>query len=791
MTIRGTLAALALLAAPLAAQQPTGGRDSVLAADSVRSGGIQPGAVDTAPWMVRFDSARRTAAADTAIVPQLNQAAGVDAEIRLALYEMLGGEPVAALSRLRWLAESPVALSGVNATGALRGREDLLFLLSQAYYQLGLGEDFRRTAEQLLQPGAGARYATVLHAQLLLDAYRTGDYARVQTLSRTLGEGDASPEVRGLASLVAGLAAYQNRDYDLARASFAAAQSSATPYAGYARYMDALTTLRTDTAQTGPALAAMSALADAESGEFADQVRLTAAQLAYESERFDDAASLAGRVDRNGGLAASALLTQAWALYKAGQVEESGRLFADFAARYPQLPAREESMLMSAQTLLQRGQSEEAGRIFQMVSDSASTAVAQLQARSASAMRDAAQALVDARAAGLLFLREPTVGKTVAVDDGAGMDWTTLAISLGVDSLARPNAGAAAGAADAGRPQLVTLDDIARRLDSSAVVPATVSRRIFYAETSPTTNATEYVTVSQALNRADVNLSLARYRLADQIYANALRLRMLTGLRGMVLAQQDSLDALAMGLEATQDSLTRLTSELDVAAARIRQMFEAQTSATRLLAEENAAMIDSLRASLQGAVGPQELQLLETEAATARAYQSVANTVAASMDSLIGRQPAFALRDSLRARGQRLALLLADTRSTLAATAQAIADELARLQTSDPENLRPLRDAVAAAEGAMGTAESQLIALVERELSARAGEMVATLRRDGEAATFGTASAAFFRALDASGAPGATGTTTSSAATSGVTSTAAIAPARTTGAPNGASTSQR
>lgn len=788
MTIRGTLAAFALLAAPLAAQQPTVERDSV------RSGGIRPGAVDTAPWMVRLDSTRQTTGADTVIVPEMNQALGVDAEIRLALYEMLGGEPVAALSRLRWLAESPVALSGVNASGALRGREDLLFLLSQAYYRLGLGEDFRRTAEQLLGAGGGARYASVLNAQLLLDAYRTGDYARVQTLSRSLGETDASPEVRALASLVAGLAAYQNRDYDLARTSFAAAQGTATPYAGYARYMDALTTLRTDTAQTGPALAALAALADAGSGEFADQVRLTAAQLAYEAGRYDEAASLAGRVDGNGGLAPSARLTQAWALYKDGRIEESGRVFADFAARHPQLPAHEESMLMSAQTLLQRGQTEEAGRVFQMVSDSASAAVTQLQARSTTAMREAARALVDARAAGLLFLRDPSAGKTVALDEGAGADWTTLATSLGMDSVARAAAGGPASVGVEGRPEIVALDDIARRLDSGAVVPATISRRIFYAETSPTTNATEYTTVSQALYRADVGVSLARYRLADQMYANALRLRMLSGLHGMVLSQQDSLNAMAAGLEATQDSLTRLTSELDVAAARIRQMFEAQTSATRLLAEENAALIDSLRASLQGAVGPQELQLLETEAATARAYQSVANVVAASMDSLIGRQPAFALRDSLRARGQRLALLLDDTRTTLAATARAIADELARLQTADPENLRPLRDAVAAAEGAMGAAESRLVALVERELTARAGEMVATLRRDGEAATFGTASAAFFEALDASGAPGAAGTTTSSAAppaTSTVTSAAAAVRVRTTGAPNGASTSQR
>jgi hypothetical protein len=784
VTNRGTFAALALCAAPLAAQQPAAG-------DSARTDGLQPRALDTAPWMVRPDSTRRAAAADTSVVPQANQALGVDAEIRMALYELLGDEPVGALSRLRWLAESPLALGGVDATGALRGREDLLFLLSQAYYKLGLGEDFRRTAEQLLAPAAAGRYATVLRTQLLLDAYRTGDYARVLTLARSLGTGETSADVRSLASLVAGLAAYQNRDYDLARTSFAAAQASASPYVGYARYMDALTTLRTDTAQTAPALAALTAIADASSGELADQVRLTAAELAYEAGRYDEAQQLASRIDRNGGLAASAMLTQAWALYKANRVDDAGRAFAELAARYPNLPAREESMLMSAQTLLQRGQTADAARVFQMVADSTSAAVAQLQARSGTAMRDAAQALVDARAAGLLFLREPAHGKTVALDEGAGSDWSTLAASFADSALVARAAQADGGAS----PQVVALDDIAARLDSGAVVPAAVSRRVFYAETSPTTNAAEYATVSQALSRADVNVSLARFRLADQLYANALRLRMLTGLQRMVLSHQDSLNAMAAGLEATQDSLTRLTSALDVAAERIRQMFEAQTSATLLLAQENAALVDSLRASLRGAVGPQELQLLETEAATARAYQSMAATVSASMDSLIGRQPAFALRDSLRVKGALVASLLGDTRNTISATAQAIADELARLQTAEPENIRPLRDALAAAEGAMGAAKARLVALVERELTARAGEMVATLRRDGEAATFGTASAAFFEALDAGGAPGAGAATSSS--TSSLRSVPAVAArgpdatSRTTDAPNGASTSQR
>ena len=54
--------------------------------------------------------------------------------------------------------------------------------------------------------------------------------------------------------------------------------------------------------------------------------------------------------------------------------------------------------------------------------------------------------------------------------------------------------------------------------------------------------------------------------------------------------------------------------------------------------------------------------------------------------------------------------------------------------------------------------EGEVIAAVSAELSARASEMMAGLQRSTEAAQFGTASAAFFRAIDGTRAVGGAGT---------------------------------
>ena len=734
-TARAALLAVGVLAAPLAAQVSPAARDTARRATP-----------DTGARVAGADTVRRVAANAAAVTPQPDQARGVDAEIRVALFELVNDRYVPALSRLQWLNASPTALTASGAPGALRGREDMLFLLAEAYYRLGLDASFRSTAEQLL--GSGGRYATVLQAQMLLAAYRQGDYADALARAKTLGQSGAPAEVRGLASLVAGLAAYQTRDFAGARAAFAAAQQAGAPYADYAAYMDALAMLRQDTVQTAPALQALQALADRATGEFGDQVRLTAAQLAYEAGQFDQAASIAGRITPTSGLAAQGLFTRAWALYKGNQVDAAGDAFAEFARRYPQLPERDEARLMSAQVLLQQGSTADAAAIFRAVADSAAGEVNALQGRSRDAMSAAARALVQARAAGLLFLTDPASGKTIALQDAAGADASTLAAAFADTAAPAPRVSA---------PEVVSLEDVMRRVSElGPAVGGSFPSRVLFTQVSATQNRATYGERSQALYEADVAVALARHRLDEQLLSNQRQVALLRSLLQGLGSSRDTLQGLAGRLTAAEDSLRRVAVALDAAGARIRQMFLAQVSTTRLLAEENERMIDSVRSTLGASAGPLDQTVLSTEGSTATLYRQTADLIAGGIDSAIARHPVFARRDSVRRRGEQIAQLLGATQSALTAVMQRITDELAKLEVADPENVRGLRAALSAAEARRAAAETRLVALVDAELSARAGELVASLRRDTEAAQFGSASASFFQALDAAGR-GATG----------------------------------
>ena len=55
----------------------------------------------------------------------------------------------------------------------------MMFLLSQAYYRLGMDSAFRATATPLsgASSNTSVRFGRLLRAQLLLDAYRHGDFA--------------------------------------------------------------------------------------------------------------------------------------------------------------------------------------------------------------------------------------------------------------------------------------------------------------------------------------------------------------------------------------------------------------------------------------------------------------------------------------------------------------------------------------------------------------------------------------------------------------------------------------
>lgn len=734
-----SLGALVLVAAPLTAQvSPAPTRpDSATQAARPAASGVAANA-DT----LRL---RR----DSATVPAPDQPRGVDAEIRVALFELLDERYVPALSRLQWLSSSPVALTGASAGGVLRGRADMLFLMSQTYYRLGMDSAFRAAATQLTAGTAGGRYARLLKSQLLLDAYRHGDYAKAVSLAESLDAAD-----RGLGALVAGLASYQMGNVPAATAYFATAQGSGAPYGQYAQYMQALAMLRADTTKRADALTALQSLANAATGKLQDQVRLTAAELAYESERYDDAARLAAQVSPSSGLAAQAQLTRAWALYKANDIAGAGQAFEQFATQFSQLPERDEARLMSGQALLQLGRTQDAANIFRTVADSATSESRLLQARATSAMTTAARALVQARAAGLLFLYDPANGKTVALDDAAGSDRRTLAAAFGDSSATTTSVVSAA--------EIISLDDVASRV--SQLATASDLRRVVFAPASATKNPEQFARTSQALYAADVSVVLAQHELAEQIAAQQRQVILLRQLQQRVATDAQALGALAARLTATRDSLARLASRLEAAGTRIQQMFAAQITTTRMLANENRVAIDSVKAMLASGQGSLEYGLLDTESQTAAAYAALADVIERGIPRAVQHHPVFAMRDSLNAKSTRLGSLLTETQNSAANTQSLLAGEIARLEGSDTDRARALRASLAAAESRRNTAESAVVAVVDAELRARATEMIASLKRDTEAAEFGSASASFFQALDAGQPSTTTGTSSSASA---------------------------
>ena len=707
------------------------------------------GAGDTTARPAVLDqAAMRRILGDTSVVPQENQPAGVEAEIRAALYELMNGRTIPALSRLQWLSTSPTALGTTADAGTSRNRENMLFLLAETYYTLGMDEAFRASARQLASTSAASRYTPIINAQLMLDAYRRGDYAGAISISRSLGE---SQRALGIGSLVAGLAAYQLGNYTDARTSFAAATATGAPYADYSRYMDALTMLRIDTASGPAALAALQSLASSASGEFADQVRLTAAQLAYELEQYPVAVQLADAISRTGGLAAQAQFTRAWALYKSDQLAPAGEAFADFANRFPQLPEREESRLMHGQVLLQLGRTAEAATLFRTVADSTNAAVTTLQARTSGAMTDAARALVMARAAGLLFIRDPATGKTISLQDGTGAEAHVLAAVFADTSGAVPAMRA---------PDVVSLTDVTSRIDAiTPSIDAVVPRRVLFAPASATRNRADFGMGSQALYDADVAVALARYRLDEQMESQRLQLALLRRFQGILAADIRGFDTLTRGLTAAQDSLAKVSAFLADANTRLTRMFMVQITETRRVADENIAAIDSLRRGMAGGLAPADEAILTQERQTAQYYRTVSDLIESGLSGAIARNPIFALGDSVRGRAARVATLLAEARGAGEETQRLLASAIAEMESMESERARTLRAAVTSAEALRTAAETRLIAVVDAELRARATEMVAMLRRDTEAAEFGSASALFFQTLDAERNASTTGTT--------------------------------
>jgi hypothetical protein len=130
--------------------------------------------------------------------------------------------------------------------------------------------------------------------------------------------------------------------------------------------------------------------------------------------------------------------------------------------------------------------------------------------------------------------------------------------------------------------------------------------------------------------------------------------------------------------------------------------------------------------------------------------------VAARTDSMLDALPLFLLRDSVRTRLTKVRKELADSRSAIEDADRLFAAAQTGQLTDTSASLSQLRNAEAAARSRRSQAEAGLIAVVGTELTARAADLLALLQHDMQAAEFGTATTAFFNAIDQGRPAGAT-----------------------------------
>jgi TolA-binding protein len=721
--IRGlSLAALALVALPLQAQQRS------------------------------TTTSTTTTLADTSLLPPIDPARALEAEVRVALNDLLANRTVSALQRLQWLASLPPATAAAGTTAeTLRGRGDVLFLLAQAQYRLGMDSAFRGNAQAVLSSGP-ARYAPLLRSQMLLSAYRTGDFARVGELV----QGAQADQSRGLGALVAGLAAYQLRNYPTAATKFAAAKATGAPYAAYAEYMDILTSLRTDTTRTAAALARLEALAQTAQGSVADQVRLTAAALAYETNAYDRAITFANAVTPNGGLAPLAMLTRAWAQYKNKDIAGAGQSFAAFADQYPLLPQRDEARLMAAQSLLQLGQTDNAARLFRMVADSGRAEALRLDTKSSDVVMSLARSLVRARAAGLLFVNDPEMGKTIALEETAGADPQILASVMTGTTPSLPQVEVA---------RIVSLNDLMQRYGSvgDSLGSAGLPKRVLFAPASANAAPTLFAQRSEAVVAADLDAAITSQRLRLATRNATLRLMQIRGLQQAMKGRGDTVAKLVARVDTTDSRLRGLLTSIDSTESHLR-----------------ASLVTEVR-NVQG--GPAYVLSVRADSLRQRGLipsgVDVESLVAARTDSMLNAMPLFLLRDSVRIRLTEVRQKLADSHAAIQAADALFAAAQTGQLADTSASLTRLRSAQAAAQSRRSEAEAGLIAAVSTELSARATDLLALLQHDLQAAEFGTATAAFFNAID-QGQPAGT-QKSSSGDTGSLTGTAPASVAGVTG----------
>jgi hypothetical protein len=684
---------------------------------------------------------------DTTLIPVLDRNRAVDAEVRASLFDLMTDRPLRALVRLRRL-----DATGVEGTG-WRGAPERRFLIAECYYRLGMDDSLRTAAQLALAGPDGARFASVLQPQLLLAAYRDGDYARVVELSHSVGSASAG---NGAASLFAGLAAYRLGQMTDAHAEFdnARVAGAGGVYAAYAGYMLAVMDLKQDTTKIAQAEAGVDAMLANTQGPITDQMRLTLAQLAYESGRYDRADSEAKSVPLTGAVAAPALLTSAWAEYRAGHVVPAAESFALFAREYPELPARDESRLMYAQSALQLNHEDSASRAFAAVADSAANETAAMGV-GGSGLHGGGRLLVNSRVADVLLLGDVAGGKAIAFPDSAAAGNDALRVAVIDSGNVAPRVPV---------PTPVSVQDLVQRLDAAGVDSLGVMRagvtagggllrRAIFMPTSDASSRADLQRGIAALHDADVGVALVIEEGRNRDTTVALELANLQQMRAAIAAAGDSLQPEFVALTAQEDSLAAVSASVDSSEARLERLFQVQITGLRDLAHENQVSIDSVRQRLTATRSQDDLDYLAREQESAATYQRMADEVQAGLTPAILRNPGFALRDTVRQRGDRVRALIVQTRQAVTGGEAAVDTQVARINGGEAGGRAVVQKELAAAEARREAAANALVTIVDRELAARAVALIAELTKDREAADFGEGSALFFRAVTPAGSP--------------------------------------
>jgi hypothetical protein len=214
-----------------------------------------------------------------------------------------------------------------------------------------------------------------------------------------------------------------------------------------------------------------------------------------------------------------------------------------------------------------------------------------------------------------------------------------------------------------------------------------------------------------------------------------------------------------------------MKSVLENTREKVRNALRTQITATRQVAAENVRLLDSTKASLgANAKGP-EIDALTMEQQTAGVYSAIADDIERGLEAALDHHPAFVLRDSLVARLAHAHALHDTTAAVLSDDSLVVANELTAQRGKESNAVIAMRTEVATATQQRTASEGALVALVDEELRARATGLVAQLSHDHEAADYATASAAFFRAMDASASPPGGASPPTAGTTSGGAST--------------------